>query len=162
MKEYSKLNFKSSYSIGLSLLIVGMTTLTIWLYLETHHFIMLIMSLLLIALILFGIYFGLKSKIIITDQEIISITPFKTKRMNFKDIEKLGIYVASGSSTTDLTVLEEKEKRSWGFLEQKFMYITKNKSNEINLFKKKSKDMIDFHYRKEIYDFIKMKINAST
>ena len=148
--------------IGLSLLFAGMTILIIWLYLETYHSIMLFMGLLLVALILFGIYIGLKSKIIITDQEIISKTPFKTKRMNFKDIAKLGIYVASGSSITDLTVLEENEKRNWGFLEQKFIYITKNKTNEINLFKKKSKDMIDFHYRKEIYDFIKMKINAST
>ena len=162
MKEYSKLNFKSSYMIGLTVLFTGMTILIIWLYLETYHSIWLYMGLLLITLILIGIYIGLKSKIIITDQEIVSKTPFKTKRINFKDIEKLSIYVASGSSTTDLTGLEEQGQRKWGFLEQKFIYVTKKKNHETNLFKKNPKDMIDFHYRKEIYDFIKMKINAST
>ena len=127
MKEYSKLNFKSPYMIGLSILFAGMTILIIWLYLVTYHSIWLFMGLLLVSLLILGIYIGLKSKIIITDQEIVSKTPFKTKRINFKDIEKLGIYVASGSSTTDLTGLEEQDQRKWGLLEQKFIYVTKKR-----------------------------------
>jgi len=120
------------------------------------------MSILLVILILFGLYLGVKSKIVLTGKEIIKKTPFKTKRIAYSDIGKLGLYVASGSSTTDLTGLKEQDQRKWGFLEQKFIYVTSKQSYETNIFRKRPKDFIDFHYRKEIYDFIKRKINAST
>lgn len=148
--------------IVLSLLLIGLTTFIVWLYFETNHSIWLFMSILLLTLILFGLYIGVKSKIIVTDKEIIKKTPFNTKRIAFSEIGKLGIYVASGSSTTDLTRLEEQDQIKWGFLEQKFIYVTKKQNHETNLFKKNPKDMIDFHYRKKLYEFIKVKINAST
>jgi hypothetical protein len=158
MKEYSRINFRTSYSIVLSFLVTGLLILVSWMYFKTYHLILLILGLLLLLAMLLWIYTGLKSKIIITDQEIISKTPLKIRKLNYKNIKKIGVYGASSNYIYDI---EKPKHHKWTFLEQKFIYLTTDPDLKPYFFKK-PKEFIDFHYRKEIYDFIEKKINAST
>ena len=158
MKEYSRYNYKSSYSIGLIFIFAGLTILILWLYFKTYQSILLFIGLIMTGIIFFGIYIGIKSKIIITERNIISKTPFKSRKIDFKDIKKIGVYVAEGDIIYDL----EKEKyHKWTFLGQKFIYLTANPNLKPYFFKK-PKDYIDFHYRKEIYEIINTKIKAGS
>ena len=157
MQEYYKINLRTSFSIILSMLIIGLTILVVWVYFQTFYSFYLVGGILLISFIIFAIYYALKSKIILTNQEIISKTPFKIKKLNYSDIKKLGVYAAANY----VYELEKPKYHKWTFFEQKFIYLTTNPDLK-PYFLKKPKDFIDFHYRRELYQIIEKRINAST
>jgi len=160
MKEFKKINFKTSFAIVLSILIIGLTLLVYWIYFQTNSLVFLISGIILTVIVLLLSYYGFTSKVTLTRNEIISKTPFGIRKLKYSEIKILGVYAASNNY---VYTLEKNKQDKWVFFEQKFIYLSTQPDYIPTTFSRKPKDVIDFHYRKYIYDYIDEKIkNAST
>ena len=160
MQEFKKINFKTSLSIVLFLLIIGLTLFIYWIYFQTDYLTFLISGIILTIFVLLSLYYGITSKIILTENEIISKTPFAIKKLKYSEIKIMGVYATSNNY---VYTLEKNNQDKWVFFEQKFIYISTQPDYVPTTYSKKPKDAIDLHYRKKIYRIIKEKINnAST
>jgi len=155
MRQFYKINLTTPYAVLLSILSVGLTTFIIWIYFQSGFLIFLIVGLLLTILILLALYYCLTAKISLTEREIISKTPFGTKKLQYNEIKSIGDYAASNY----VYVLEKEKYHRRLFFANKFIYLS-GKADFYPRFLKTPTDYIDFHYRREIYDIIESKIKS--
>jgi ABC-type transport system involved in multi-copper enzyme maturation permease subunit len=157
MEEYNKINLKTPFAMIMCVLIVGLTAFMFWIYFKSEYKTFFIVGLVLVTFILFGLYYSLTAKVILTEKEIITKTLFGIRKLNYSDIKTIGVYAASNY----VSVFEKERYHKLLFFAQKFIYLS-GQTDFNPYFLKRPKDYIDFHYRTEIYEIIERKIKAST
>ncbi|RXQ87289.1 hypothetical protein EO244_16555 [Ancylomarina salipaludis] len=158
MKQISKINPKSSYNLHIFILMLGLAGLLIWLSIETKASIIIVFAITFCFLVLLFLFYSVNTKIILTDNEIVSKSPLKNRTIKYSDIKSVGVYAVSGKS---FYTLEKDKYHKWLFATQKFIFVSAQEDMKLPMFRKPV-DFIDFHYRKGIYELIEERINAST
>ena len=157
MQEFHKINFKTPFASLLAILSVGFTAFIFWNYFKTDDKIFLVVGLVLLAFLIFALYYSLSSKVILTENEVRTKTLWGVRKLNYNEIKTIGVYAASNY----VYILENENRNKRLIFEQKFIYLSA-KPNYFPFFFKKPKDYLDFHYRREIYDIIESKMKACT
>ena len=160
MLEYKILNFRSPFFLIITTITVSLIILCFFVYFKTNINLLLVFGIVLSAFELAVIYYNLKSKIILTDEEVITQTPFRVKKLKYADIKTFAVYASSRFSY----VVEPTKHHEWLPFKQKFIYLSSQNDYlqyGSSFFFKNHDDYIHFHYRREIYDFILQRLNAS-
>jgi hypothetical protein len=141
----------------MSVIAIGFAALMFWIYFKSDYKTFFIAGLVLMALILFFLYYSLTAKVILTEKAVITKSLFGIRKLDYCDIKTIGVYAASNI----VYVLEKEKHHKFLFFAQQFIYLSGQHGLNPYFFKK-PKDYIDFHYHKEIYDIIERKIKACT
>lgn len=155
-REYPAVNLRNPMMIFWFLVFITFSSFMIWLaFVITNVWLTCLFSIFSL-LTPFMIYYSLKTKVIIENNQIVKKSPFRTKTMSFNNIKSFGVYKQEGKFARVIN-RDEFDKKDW--FGQNFIFIANRKGYSPMSFRQKGS--IRFHYFKELYRIIENEIKAS-